>query len=213
MHNTDQWKQRLAARYPDFRVDEDEPAFFSQWTHTGQFRDHGKQAAVCELCGNTGLRYHFLVANRRTGEAIWVGSQCVLNFDLSERAVLSRQRQARLETEEAANLEATREQLTAMLAQLQGIYQMASPSEQRHIRWMVGKFQRRGGFSPADLGWLFSAMLASGIRIDANLFPLILRTKKDQGEIRGLSASALAWLAPALDEKQRTKMKEWGFRL
>ena len=92
MEKTDRWKQRLTARYPDFQAGEDEQAFFRQWTHTGQFKDHGKPTAVCDLCGNTGLRYHFLVANRQTGEAIWVGSECVLNFDLSEAAVHARQR-------------------------------------------------------------------------------------------------------------------------
>jgi len=213
MHRFDKWKQRLVARYPEFSPEEDENAFFRQWTHTGQFRDHGKPTAICELCGNTGLRYHFLVANRKTGEAIWVGSQCVLNFDLSEGAVQARQRQARQESEETANLEATREQLTAMLAQLQGIYQLASPSEQRQMRWMVGKFQRRGGFSPADLGWLFTASLASSIHLEACHFPLILRTKKDWGELRGLSASALNWLALSLTEEQRLKMREMGIRI
>lgn len=213
MQKSDQWKQRLAVRYPEFGTEEDECAFFRQWTHTGQFRDYGKPSAVCELCGNPGLRYHFLVANRHTGEAIWVGSQCVLNFDLSEGEMQVRQRQARQQNDEAANLEATREQLTAMLAQLQGIYQLASASEQRQMRWMVGKFQRRGGFSPADLGWLFTAMLASGSRLDARLFPLILRTKKDRQELRGLSASALAWLAPALTEKQCEKLGEMGIRI
>lgn len=103
--------------------------------------------------------------------------------------------------------------MTDMLAGLQGIYLMASASEQRQIRWMVGKFQRRGGFSPADLGWLFTASLASGIRLDPQLFPMILRTKKDRGELRGLSASALAWLGPALTDKQRAKLGEMGISL
>ena len=212
MQKSDSWKQRLAARYPDFNTSDDERVFFSQWTHTGKFRDHGKPVAVCDLCGNTGLRYHFLVANRQTGEAIWVGSQCVLNFDLSERAVISRQRKSRQEKEESANMEEPQAHLTEMLAQLQGIYQLASVSEQRQIRWMVGKFQRRGGFSPADLGWLYTAMLASGIRLDAHLFPMILKTKKDRGELRKLSASALAWLEPALTDKQREKLGEMGIR-
>jgi len=213
MQKSDQWKQRLAARYPDFRVDEDENAFFRQWTHTGQFRDHGKPTAVCDLCGNTRLRYHFLVANRLTGEAIWVGSQCVLNFDLPEAAVIARQRHIRKQTEREAQEEITQTHMIAMLAQLQGIYLLASSTEQRRIRWMVGKFQRRGGFSPADLGWLFTAMLASGFQLDAHLFPMILRTKKDWQELRGLSASALAWLTPALTDVQRQKMGDLGIKI
>jgi hypothetical protein len=211
MEKSDQWRQRLADRYPEIQAGEEE--FFAQWRHTGQFRDHGKPVAACELCGNTRLRYHFLVAHRQTGEAIWVGSQCVLNFELSVGAVLSRQRRARQEVEEAANLEATRENLTQLLAQLQGIYHAASVQEQRHIRWMVGRFQRRGGFSPADMGWLFAAMLASGQSLDPSLFPMILRTKKDRQEIRGLSNSALAWIAPVLTKQQRQKLGELGIRV
>ncbi|MBN2046159.1 MAG: hypothetical protein JW757_14140 [Anaerolineales bacterium] len=211
MEKSDQWQLRLAARYPEIQAGEEN--FFNQWTHTGQFRDHGKPIAVCDLCGNRGLRYHFLVAHRQTGEAIWVGSQCVLNFDLSEGAMLVRQRQARQVTEEAAKVEANQTQLIHMLSQLQGIYQLASKQEQRQIRWMVGKFQQRGGFSPADLGWLFAAMLASGHQLDPASFPLILRAKKDRQELHQLSISALNWLKPALTEKQCQKIAEMGIRL
>ena len=42
----------------------------SKWLHTGGFRDYGAPKAVCELCGHTGLRYHFLIANRVSGEVL-----------------------------------------------------------------------------------------------------------------------------------------------
>lgn len=205
------WAARINARHSYF-TEENAEDFFSGWRHTGQFRDHGAPTAICGLCGNTGLRYHFLVAHRETGEALWVGSQCVLNFDLGEDAAQRKVRQARQRVaDEFAEIDEA--QLIEMLAQLQGIYQKANREEQRRIRWMVGKFQRRGGFSAGDLGWLFQAMLAAGIKLDPNLFPLILKTKQDKQEIGQLSLSALGWLSPALTAEQVEICRKLGVRL
>lgn len=208
MAETHRWERALAERHPDFEA-LGERTFFRQWRHTGHFRDHGAARAVCDLCGNTRLRYHFLVAHVETGEALWVGSECVLNFSGGRTAVRARRREA----EDAPGPGVSAEEMAAMLDQLHEIYVLGSRSDQRYLRWMVGKFQRRGGFSPADASWLFQAMLVTGVRLEAGLFPLVLHTKKDRQELRELSTGALAWLAPAMTEEQRVVCEGIGVRL
>jgi hypothetical protein len=208
MAETHRWEPGLAERHPEFEQ-LGEQTFFRQWRHTGHFRDHGAARAVCDLCGNTRLRYHFLVAHVETGEALWVGSECVLNFSGGRSALQAR----RCEAAEILAEGPSAEQTAAMLDQLHEIYTLGSRSDQRYLRWMVGKFQRRGGFSPADAGWLFQAMLVTGVRLEAGLFPLVLSTKKDRQEIRNLSTGALAWLAPAMTEEQREVCVGLGVRL
>ena len=114
------WLQRIAQRHPAFSPEHAE-AFFKAWKHTGQIRVHDDQDAVCELCGYPRLRYQFLAGQRETGEAMWVGSECVLNFDFPEAAVRARLRRARRELTDAAQAALDEIRYSAMLAQLQPI--------------------------------------------------------------------------------------------
>jgi len=187
----------------------DDPSFCAWWTHTGQYRDYGTPQAVCQLCGNTGLRYHFLIAHKETGEALWVGSQCVLNFDLSAEVV--EQRKARAKRQ--ASAEKQYQQLVAVLQEVQQVYALLKEGDRRKIRWIVGKFQQRGSFSPADLAWLFQVMAMCGCVPDFPLYSLALSTKQDRSEILQMGISGLRLIASCLTDEQRKKCRVWGVRL
>ena len=207
MDNRSSWEKRIQQRFPEFH--DTEADFFKQWFFTGKFVDHGANNAVCGLCGNHKLRYHFLVAHRQTGEAIWVGSQCVLHFGVSGTLVGKKQRQARQEQA----LEANENSVLALIDQLQSIYQQVTQSDQRKIRWLVGKFQRQGAFSPSDIAWLFQVMLVVGVRPDFTLFPIALKTKKQKNELANLSLTARRLIAPSLTEAQQAECKKMGIDL
>ena len=196
-------------RLPRDEGEWDDHGDYSQWMHTGQFRDYGTPQAVCQLCGNTGLRYHFLIAHQETGEALWVGSQCVLNFDLSGQAV--RERKVRARQQVAAEEEYQR--LVAVLREAQQVYVLLKEGDRRKIRWIVGKFQRRGKFSPADLGWFFQVMAMCGFVPSFALYSLALSSRKDHSEILQMGISGLRLIAPCLTEDQRKKCEGWGVRL
>lgn len=163
------------------------------WRYKGRLRDLGKPQGACGLCGNTGLRYQFMIVRVDTGEALWVGSACILNFSLTEKAAQARIRRAARKAEQEGGQWADEAQMTAVLEQLQRVYRHANQAEQRYLRWMAGKFQRRNGFSPGDIGWLFGAALACGERLDPACLPMIVRTRKDRQELARLSTSAKAW--------------------
>lgn len=201
MERSENWQQQIAGLHPEAGTDM--KAFLRLWRHTGGFRDHGKASAACELCGNQGLRYHYLIAHRETGEAMWVGSQCVLNFKIDPSEVKRRQREAHKADKNALREAERQTQLIAILTGLQGIYLLASPREQRKLRWLVGRFLHRDGFTPAELNWLYQAMLAAGQTLDPAAFPLRIRTRQEKAELKQLSFSALRWLTPGLTAGQR----------
>lgn len=203
------WEKRIQQRFPEFEGTATEAEFFNQWAFTGKFVDYGSNSAECGLCGNHRLRYHFLVVHRETGEALWVGSQCVLSFGVSGRLVNQKQRTAR-QTQEPA---ASQKSVLQLIDQLQNIYHQVTRSDQRKIRWLVGKFQQSGAFSPKDAAWLFQVMLVCGVRPDFKIFPITLRTKKDRTELKALSLTLRRLLAPSLDEKQRAECVKMGIDL
>ena len=80
------WEEKVKRKLQAGGEAEEFSRALRQWKHTGAFKDHGAAIAACELCGHSGLRYHYLIANQQTGEALWVGSQCILNFEAGEHA-------------------------------------------------------------------------------------------------------------------------------
>jgi hypothetical protein len=177
-----------------------------EWRFSGEFKDHQKPSATCELCGNSGLRYHFRIVNRVTGELLWVGSQCILNFDLShpkanvERSLSSSDKRKQIQAEIEGVL------YTRLLQPIQQLYQRVGKSDRRRIHWAVGRFQRRGAFSPKDLAWLLQAMRLMAIPFPSEGYALSLRTRGDRQEFSQLSISARKLIEPYLSPEQMKKV-------
>ena len=58
------------------------PEAFREWYFTDEVEDHEQADAECELCSKEELRYHFKIKNENTGHELWVGSKCILKFEL-----------------------------------------------------------------------------------------------------------------------------------
>lgn len=205
-------EDRIKQRFPEYRDGGTEEDFFNQWTFTGKFIDHGSPSAVCGLCGNQKLRYHFLIAHRETGEAMWVGSQCILNFGVSDKRISKRQREARRESSQADDAALGQERVLAIIDQLQNVYHQVTQADQRKIRWLVGKFQQCGAFSPQDAAWIFQVMLVCGVRPEFELFPISLRTKKEKAELSALPLTTRRLVAAGLTDEQKTESEKLGIR-
>lgn len=59
------------------------PEAFEEWSFTDNTVDHEEPIETCQLCDQEELRYHFEIKNAITHRCLWVGSQCILKFNLS----------------------------------------------------------------------------------------------------------------------------------
>jgi hypothetical protein len=138
---------------------------------------------------------------------LWIGSQCILNFDLShpkarvDRSASSEEKRKQIQAEIEAVL------YTRLLQPIQQLYQQVGKADRRKIHWMVGKFQRRGAFSPKDLAWLLQAMRLMGIPFPTEGYPLTLRTRGDRQEFSRLPISARELVGPFLSPEQAKKVQ------
>lgn len=192
-------RERLLGNSTANDVDEARKA----WVFQDRVVDHGKGKARCELCGNTNLRYHFLIAQRETGEVMWVGSQCITQFGVdfySRNGVRIRTEKAR---KNAVKYAVKAEQLYALMQPLHALFEGLSREQQRRVRWIVGKFDQRGGFAPDELDELFYGMEQRGIAYDAALYPVTLRSKQDKAGLRKMTTTGLRRIWGSLTEKQR----------
>ncbi|WP_238084532.1 hypothetical protein [Pseudescherichia vulneris] len=55
---------------------------FKEWYFTENIEDHETAEEDCELCDQEQLRYHFEIKNRHTNHRLWVGSSCILKFQV-----------------------------------------------------------------------------------------------------------------------------------
>lgn len=54
-----------------------------EWRFTEHTQDHEDAIEACQMCEQEELRYHFEIANGLTRERLWVGSQCILRFQVA----------------------------------------------------------------------------------------------------------------------------------
>ena len=54
-----------------------------EWYFTDRTYDHEQATENCQLCDQEQLRYHFEIENRKTKNRLWVGSSCILKFDVA----------------------------------------------------------------------------------------------------------------------------------
>jgi hypothetical protein len=76
------YPQRVADNILPLSVAKILPDAFSEWYFTENIEDHEVANADCELCDHEQLRYHFEITNRHTDNCLWVGSSCILKFQV-----------------------------------------------------------------------------------------------------------------------------------
>ena len=56
----------------------------NEWVWTGAMLvEHQLLERTCQLCENKGLVYHYEILNRETENTLWVGSSCIVRFDIA----------------------------------------------------------------------------------------------------------------------------------
>lgn len=76
------YPQRVADNILPLSIAGSLPEAFKEWYFTDRIEDHIRAEEDCELCDHEKLRYHFEIENRNTQKRLWVGSSCILKFQL-----------------------------------------------------------------------------------------------------------------------------------
>lgn len=76
------YPQRIADNILPLSLAGSLPEAFKEWYFTENVEDHEIATEDCELCDQEQLRYHFEIKNRHTDHRLWVGSSCILKFQV-----------------------------------------------------------------------------------------------------------------------------------
>jgi len=76
------YPQRVADNIIPLSISGTLPEAFKEWYFTDNIEDHEIANEDCKLCNKEQLRYHFEIKNRNTNHHLWVGSSCILKFQV-----------------------------------------------------------------------------------------------------------------------------------
>jgi hypothetical protein len=191
-------KQVMALYAPDLPLE----AALRAWRFTGVVRDFGDSVERCQLCAHTGLRFHYQIASG--DQQLWVGSECILKFDIAVhvdgKALLGAAREAHLEARrKAARLERCLQLLEAA----------AAKTDNEILAHAVSFYRRNQALSPKLAFVVVWQLPKLGTDLVASDFAVTTKTQKFRNDLREMPSSRVRMIWPALTAAQRKTAKRW----
>jgi hypothetical protein len=181
------------------------PAAFAEWAFTENTVDHESPIETCGLCGQQDLRYHFEIANRYTEAALWVGSHCILQFDV---AVLEDGR--RLLPDEAKRRLAKLTQHMQLESCIKALERLAAAEDSPILSGALDYYRRNKKLTPKYAAVVFWKL--GSLRIDhrPSFFQVELRRAQHLEDLRSMPTARVHRFWGALSPAQRRKAIELG---
>lgn len=181
------------------------PAAFDEWSFTDNTVDHEQPVETCELCGQQDLRYHFEIANHYTDATLWVGSHCILQFDV---AVMEKGR--RLSPAEA------KRHLTKLTQQMQlescirTLEQLATKENNPILSGALDYYRKNKKLTPKYAAVVFWRLQAFNIDHHPSFFQIELRRAQHINDLKQMPTARVHRFWTALTTAQRRKAVELG---
>jgi hypothetical protein len=181
------------------------PAAFAEWSFTENTVDHETPVEICELCGQQDLRYHFEIANQYTKAALWVGSHCILQFDV---AVIENGR--RLSPEEAKRHLAKLTQQMQLESCIRALEQLATKETNPVLSGALEYYRRNKKLTPKYAAVVFWKLRTFRIDHHPSFFQVELRRAQHVEDLRQMPTRRVHRFWSALSAGQRRKAVELG---
>jgi|HubBroStandDraft_1064217.scaffolds.fasta_scaffold104613_2 hypothetical protein len=199
------YTKRVAANILPRSVAQTLPGAFREWQVTGEVIDHEADEVKCELCEHEGLRYHFKIENSLTGNELWVGSKCILQFQIAMYRDGRALSAAEVKRELAALLKRKRTEFV-----LKALRSVAATENHDILRGALDYFEEHGNLSP-KLAWVvFWKLRQHSIPRDPRWFKVALRRIKHREDLRAMPDDRVHELWPALSKAQRQLAQDLG---
>ncbi|MBN1991759.1 MAG: hypothetical protein JW953_03580 [Anaerolineae bacterium] len=178
-------------------------AAVNEWEWAGVMLVHCPDfARLCQLCENKGLVYHYQIVNRETENTLWVGSSCIMRFDIAVygdagEILAGAAKKKRLDDK-------IREvQMQRALAALRNLWQVDRQNRDLIEMYIRDFEQQKGRLLPKALVFLFRRMYDEGITFEPNLYKLKLRSIWQKEQLLRLPETDREIIWECLSEKQK----------
>jgi hypothetical protein len=181
------------------------PEAFEEWHFTGEQEDHGAPIETCELCGQDELRYHFKIQNQFTNRTLWVGSHCILKFDV---AVYENGR--RLTIDEAKKKLKKLTQQMRFNSCISALEALSDAEENPILKNALEYYRLNKHLTPKFAFVVFWRLKKNNIDHSPSFFTINLRKNKFLQDLRDMPTSRVHFFWKALSSSQKAKAAEMG---
>ncbi|MBU6424990.1 MAG: hypothetical protein KGQ69_01510 [Rhodospirillales bacterium] len=174
------------------------PEAFKEWSFTEEIVDHEEAIETCYLCGQENIRYHFKIKNQYTNHKLWVGSHCILRFDV---AVFDDGQQLSVEDAKKKLDKLTEKmQLDSCIRALQ---RLAKAEDNVILTSALEYYQKNKKLTPKFAFVVFWRLSENGVAHNPSFFKINLRKKKYRKDLAEMPASRVRYFWSALTTSQR----------
>lgn len=176
-----------------------------EWQFTDRVHDNGHAVENCDFCGHESIRYQFEIENTHNGNRIWVGSSCILRFEIP---VLYQGK--RLDTTAAKKrmenlaFEVRRQSCISALEKL------AHNESSDALHNALVQYKRRRTLTPRQTALIFWRLNVNQIDHCPSFFTVDLRKNRYKDDLKEMPRWKVHQIWPALSSSQRKIAQRLG---
>jgi len=170
---------------------------YKDWIFTGETKDHGKPIETCQLCEKEKVRYRFKIKNENTNKTLWVGSRCILKFNISVM-----EQSYRLKPTEVKNKLNSLMQKMRLDACLNTLKALATKQNKDIFNNAIRFYEKNKYFTPKYASAILWHLQKSNIDHSPSLFKINI--KKHRQDLREMGEWQIQTIWPALSTAQRS---------
>ena len=163
-----------------------------------QVLDYEQRNETCQLCNQEELRYHFQIKNRYTNHILWVGSQCILKFNVpvyENGLLLSKQKAKR-------KLKLLIEQKHIEFC-IKSLEKLTSATNNEILHSALDYYMREKSLTPKFAFVVFWQLKIHKIDYNPTFFKINLKKKRHKDNFRDMPSDRVHLIWPALSSSQR----------
>lgn len=192
------YPKRTAENILPLSKSKDLPEALSEWYFTEKVADHGAPTENCGLCSHEKLRYHFQIKNRNTDAKLWVGSSCIIKFQVQvfDKGALLDSNKAKVKLNDLAKAM----RLDSCVKSLQTL----AASEKNKILVSALEFYQKNNYlTPKFAFVVFWRLNHHKIDHSASFFKVILNKDRYKSDLKNMPLDRVHVIWPALTSAQR----------
>jgi hypothetical protein len=181
------------------------PEAFEEWSFTDRTIDHEDAIETCQLCDHEELRYHFEIKNALTHRNLWVGSQCILKFNVS----VFEQGQLLSPTESKKKLSRLMQQMR-LRSCLNALQKLADLEKNEILTNALSYYIKNKYLTPKFAFVVLWRLQEHKIDHSPSFFKVNLKRNKYKENLREMLSSRVHVIWPALSSSQRRLALKMG---
>ncbi len=199
------YPQRVRENILPLSVGSTLPEAFEEWSFTERTHDHEEPIETCRLCDQEQLRYHFEIRNALTHKTLWVGSQCILKFNLSV-----------FEDGRRLSPADTKKKLDRLMQQMRlqscikALEELAKKEDNKILLSALGYYRKNKYLTPKFAFVVLWRLQTNKVDHSPSFFKINLQKNKYQQDLAKMPLSQVHVIWPALSTTQRTKAQSFG---